>query len=153
MTNQFTATVPKKADFPPPSWPPSSHRLRIVPVPTVDLHIAGQRLRRSGTRIVVGRGLDCNVIVKAIEASRHHMLLVHVAGRWLVHDLDSTNGTWRRGRRIKAVDVHAGDIFSLGKKGPRVRIVALDPAPRESYLSLDVEEGSLERELTGSTGR
>ena len=117
----------------------------------MELHIAGKRVRRRGQRIVFGRGLDCDVVINAIQASRHHMLLVYVAGRWMVHDLESTNGTFRRGRRVTAAGVHAGEVLQLGKRGPRVRIVALDPAPLDAYLSIDVEE-ALDHELTGSTG-
>jgi len=46
-------------------------------------------------------------------------------GSWWLEDLGSTNGTWLNGRRLAAgaaEPLHTGDRFSLGQRGPALRV-------------------------------
>jgi pSer/pThr/pTyr-binding forkhead associated (FHA) protein len=129
-------------------------------MPSVELQVGEDYIRHQAEKISLGRGLDCDVVLKSTHVSRHHVLLVFVSGRWMARDLDSSNGTYLNRHRLVASDVHAGDVLRFGEKGPKVRIVALEPAPIHSNLRVDVGEVEKpppikrlepDRELTEST--
>ena len=125
-------------------------------MPSVELDIGGKRLLLRGERLTLGRGVECDVMLKSTRVSRQHAMLVFIAGRWLARDLDSANGTFLNRHTLVADDIRAGDVLKFGDGGPRVRIISLDPAPIDPNLRLDVQgdtDTSLDRELTESTGR
>ncbi|HEY5685451.1 MAG TPA: FhaA domain-containing protein [Acidimicrobiia bacterium] len=67
-------------------------------------------------RSVVGRAGDCDVVIGDERASRHHACLWMEAGRVLVADLGSSNGTWVDGRRVgdSAAPVEPGSVLTFG---------------------------------------
>jgi FHA domain/Domain of unknown function (DUF1707) len=65
--------------------------------------------------LLVGRAPSCDFIVEDRTASRLHAVLVPIAGKWLISDHASTNGTFINGRRLAgAVFVRPGDRASFG---------------------------------------
>jgi FHA domain/Domain of unknown function (DUF1707) len=65
--------------------------------------------------LLVGRGPSCDFIVEDRTASRLHAVLVPVAGKWLISDHASTNGTFINGRRLAGTAfVRPGDRASFG---------------------------------------
>jgi hypothetical protein len=64
--------------------------------------------------VTVGRSRDCDVVVGERTVSRFHAELRHGDGAWTVRDLDSTNGTWLNGARVREARVCRGDVLSLG---------------------------------------
>jgi pSer/pThr/pTyr-binding forkhead associated (FHA) protein len=130
-------------------------------MPSVELQVGGEYVRRRAEKISLGRGKDCDVVLKSTHVSRHHALLAFVSGRWMARDLDSSNGTYLNRRRLGVSDVHAGDVLRFGEEGPKVRIVALEPSPIDSSLRVDVPKAEKpqpgvirlepDRELTEST--
>ena len=53
----------------------------------------------------------------------HARLWREADGAWWLEDLGSTNGTWLAGRRIaKAEPLRTGDRFTLGQRGPALRV-------------------------------
>lgn len=76
-------------------------------------------LPRSGTSLrrvyVLGRELDCDVVLSDPSVSRHHAVLRRDGRRWLLEDLGSTNGTRVNGSIvIGATRLVAGDCVELG---------------------------------------
>lgn len=72
-------------------------------------------LKLSGT-MDVGRGDGCAIRLQDTYVSQVHARLYGREGAWYVEDLGSTNGTFLNDRRVQAaVEVHDGDIVSLGK--------------------------------------
>ena len=67
-------------------------------------------------RTVVGRAGDCDVVIGDERVSRHHACLWMEAGRVLVADLGSSNGTWVDGRRVgdSAAPVEPGSVLTFG---------------------------------------
>ena len=65
---------------------------------------------------VVGREPDCGVWINVASVSGRHARLV-VRGRTAaIEDLQSTNGTFVRGARIRSrVELHDGDVVHLGE--------------------------------------
>jgi uncharacterized protein YkwD len=66
-------------------------------------------------RITVGSAPDNSLVIDAPSVSRHHALLKRRFGRWRVFDLESTNGTFVNGRRIRgSVQLERGSEVCFG---------------------------------------
>jgi pSer/pThr/pTyr-binding forkhead associated (FHA) protein len=63
--------------------------------------------------IVVGRYHRCDVRIHSQRVSRHHCCLSREEGAVLVRDLDSTNGTFLNGRRIRNGRLRPGDELQI----------------------------------------
>jgi FHA domain/Trypsin-like peptidase domain len=82
-----------------------------------------------------GRSPDNDVIFDPDydrDASGHHAEARFEAGRWVLVDLKSRNGTFLRGQRVDRAPLASGDEVMFGLKGPRIRleIEAAAPAPQ-----------------------
>lgn len=66
--------------------------------------------------LLVGRDLDCDVVLGDPAISRRHALLVFRGGGWIIQDLGSTNGTVLNGARVGRSELHPGDHLVLGHK-------------------------------------
>jgi hypothetical protein len=71
-------------------------------------------------QLVIGRSSSCELVLADDTVSRRHAELFTEDGRWLLRDLDSSNGTWLNGRRIVEAEVRPGDVLHLG--GYRLRL-------------------------------
>ena len=80
------------------------------------------RLPRDTPLLTVGRAHECDVVVGEGTVSRFHAELRHRAGRWFVRDLDSKNGTWVNGRRVREAPVARGDVLTLGTLRMELRL-------------------------------
>jgi hypothetical protein len=66
-------------------------------------------------RTVIGRQEGCALRIPSGEVSRRHCVLVCADGNVMVEDLDSCNGTFLNGKRIKSKRlVHPGDTLQIG---------------------------------------
>jgi FHA domain-containing protein/uncharacterized protein DUF1707 len=80
--------------------------------PSLEIEV---RLPPSADAVTVGRSRDCDVVVGEETVSRFHAELCHRDGdTWVVRDLDSTNGTWLNGARVREARVGRGDVLWLG---------------------------------------
>lgn len=104
-----------------------------MPGLTVEVETASDPSERTvelkGERFLVGRGRDCKVRILEDQVSRHHALMVLVNGRWMIEDLDSSNGMFLNDKRCALAELRPGDILRLGGGGATFRITALDPPP------------------------
>lgn len=53
------------------------------------------------TKVVVGRQEGCDIVITHTKISRQHFRIVNTAKGWVIEDLNSTNGTYLNGKRIK----------------------------------------------------
>ncbi len=69
----------------------------------------------------IGRASDNDIVVADLLASRHHAEL-HANGRgqWSIVDLDSHNGTFLNGRRIRRAPIGEGGIVAVGRHSFRL---------------------------------
>jgi pSer/pThr/pTyr-binding forkhead associated (FHA) protein len=65
--------------------------------------------------VVFGRGDDAQVKVDDNEMSRHHFEIKFVNDSHVVHDLNSSNGTWHNGRRVTHAYLKTGDQVQAGQ--------------------------------------
>ncbi len=67
-----------------------------------------------GTSIVVGRGGNCDLVIRDLAASRRHLEIRHGNGADSCRDLDSSNGTLVNGEKITTVELANGDEIRIG---------------------------------------
>ena len=67
-----------------------------------------------GSELVIGRGAAAEVQLPDEGVSRRHALLVHSRGHYFIQDLDSSNGTFLEGRRVRRAPLMEGDLIQFG---------------------------------------
>src|SRR4051794_7231519 len=68
----------------------------------------------------IGRAEDCGFRVQNEYVSRYQAQVVYENGRWLVRDLNSSNGLYIGDERVKEVPVTDTATIRLGVAGPEV---------------------------------
>jgi ABC-type multidrug transport system ATPase subunit/ABC-type multidrug transport system permease subunit len=67
------------------------------------------------TAFVVGRDKRCDIVLDDPQVSNHHLRVARQQNEIFVEDLDSANGTYLNGQRIRGrVRVRAGDFVGVG---------------------------------------
>jgi pSer/pThr/pTyr-binding forkhead associated (FHA) protein len=74
----------------------------------------GAEYRISGSRTVIGRGGDADVLLDDASVSRFHAAIEHSKAGFKLKDLGSTNGTLKDGISIKETALVHGDRFQIG---------------------------------------
>jgi transcriptional regulator of acetoin/glycerol metabolism len=85
--------------------------------------------------IALGRALDCGVPIDDPRASRRHASVEHDAGRWLVRDLGSHNGTFLDGRRL--VEPTAAEGEAILAVGNALFLLVPDVRPMRAGIAID----------------
>lgn len=62
---------------------------------------------------LIGRAEFCDVCPKDRGVSRNHAELIYHDGILKVFDLESTNGTFVNGKRVKESELHVGDMLEI----------------------------------------
>jgi hypothetical protein len=83
---------------------------------------AGKRTPLAGTRVVIGRSRDSDVMLDDPNVSRRHAELRHEGGAWIVADLGSTNGVKVNGKRVQERALAPGDEITLGLEHLRFEV-------------------------------
>jgi serine/threonine protein kinase len=81
--------------------------VRLVAVRT------GKRIRLTSQRVVVGRSSECTLVLRASDISKRHCLILIEPEEVTVEDLDSANGTFVNGQRIKRAPLHHKDRLRI----------------------------------------
>jgi hypothetical protein len=90
----------------------TSPRLSTEPSPVVlALDWTGET-----TELLIGRHAGCDVVLGDDTVSRRHARLVFRDGKWIVHDLNSTNGTAVNGSYVGRCELCPGDQLVLGEE-------------------------------------
>jgi hypothetical protein len=107
--------------LPSPVPPPITAPVTIVPDSAFDLPPAvitlpnGQRIALHEGHYVVGRNLECDIVISDPNVSRQHGEFVCAAGEVVVRDKNSTNGTKVNGVNINGDQLlQHGDVISFG---------------------------------------
>ncbi|HEX8876416.1 MAG TPA: FHA domain-containing protein [Phycisphaerales bacterium] len=77
-------------------------------------------------RVIIGRQADATMRLPDPNVSRQHCELQLDAGRPVLKDLGSSNGTYVNRRRISQTELSAGDTISIG---PFLFVVKIDGEP------------------------
>lgn len=90
----------------------------------------------NGSRTIIGRADDCNVVIDNLAVSRHHVIIEETENGYLINDLDSNNGTFVNGRRIfEPTPLNFGDEIAIGKH------VLLFDSHTKNYPTLTMPHG------------
>lgn len=65
-------------------------------------------------RCVIGRAEDTDLTLVSNDVSRHHAAVLFQGGKYIIEDLNSTNGTFVNGRTIEHHTLNSGDEISVG---------------------------------------
>jgi pSer/pThr/pTyr-binding forkhead associated (FHA) protein len=65
--------------------------------------------------ITIGRAPDNAIAIDNVAVSTHHARVETQQGRLILSDLDSLNGTFVNGQRVKSVALKDGDVITVGK--------------------------------------
>jgi ABC-type multidrug transport system ATPase subunit/pSer/pThr/pTyr-binding forkhead associated (FHA) protein/ABC-type multidrug transport system permease subunit len=86
----------------------------------------GRRLALDGDGLTIGRRSENDVVLQGDLVSRHHARIGAADGSWFVADLDSMNGTFLNGQRLRGEShwLASGDTISVG--GEALRFLAGD---------------------------
>jgi pSer/pThr/pTyr-binding forkhead associated (FHA) protein len=131
---------------------PTHPRLKLLP--------DGPFIEIDGDALFLGR--DCHfasripALKNKVVSNRQCCVKHESSGQWTLEDLGSTNGTWLRNERLThKVALVSGDVFSLGRAGPKLQCdlpMPVDPNAtlKEDDLAaaetlLESPEGSAER--------
>ena len=72
------------------------------------------------SELLIGRSSSCDVVLSDLSVSRHHVRLFYRDGKWVLHDLKSTNGTSVNGARVGRSEIRPGDRLVLGNEQLRI---------------------------------
>jgi len=98
--------------------------------PALTVRHTGQEFPLTQAPVTIGRQPDCTVVLADPQVSRQHATVSYQAGRYIVQDLGSANGTYVNDRRIAAPQaLRDGDQLRLGNTIFDVRLAAGGVAP------------------------
>jgi hypothetical protein len=64
--------------------------------------------------VTIGRSAEANLQIADTLISRVHCVIRADDDKFVIHDLNSRNGTWVNGAKIKQVTLQLGDIIKVG---------------------------------------
>lgn len=73
-----------------------------------------RRFRLDGTVTTLGRSTEHPVALEDNAASRNHAEVQRLGNVWVLRDLESANGTWVNGCRVREVSLKDGDEVRIG---------------------------------------
>jgi hypothetical protein len=119
-----------------------------LPDALLQVHVQGQassvhRLSAEGRAVVLGRALDCDLVIAHPSVSRRHAQLVPGTADWVIEDLDSANGLRIDGQPVRRCVLREGQWFSLGDVFCEFRSLPTDG---------DGVNGRREREVRAQSG-
>src|SRR5215208_4026676 len=65
--------------------------------------------------IRIGRIPDNEIVVENLAVSRHHAVIEFSDGRYILSDLESSNGCFVNGVRVKKTELQDRDVITIGK--------------------------------------
>jgi len=75
---------------------------------------AGAQFRITGATVRLGRSADSDIVITDSSASRNHAELSKANESFVIKDLNSSNGVFVNGKKIKEHYLVSGDVFSIG---------------------------------------
>ncbi len=90
-------------------------------------------------RMTLGRRPYNDIVVDNLAVSGEHAALQAIGTEYYIEDLNSTNGTFINGKKIKRQILHAGDSIEIGKYTIKYASDVVDPKTAASANGKDGE--------------
>jgi pSer/pThr/pTyr-binding forkhead associated (FHA) protein len=116
------ALAPELEPFPPAIDPISDREDTQIPEPvlpvlawlvTLDADETRYPITKAATRI--GRKQDNDIVMKNNSVSSHHAELLKRGEKFIITDLEASNGVFIGGKRVDKVPLAEGDVIELGE--------------------------------------
>lgn len=115
MINTHIGSPPKSAKG--KNSAPSPH-LVIISGPK-----EGMEIQLGTEPLTVGRASESGLVLRDEYTSSHHARFIPGPDAWVLQDLDSTNGTFVNGRRMRSsVRLKSGDVIKIGATSFELRV-------------------------------
>lgn len=76
--------------------------------------IKGTTFEITKDRIVLGRHMNCDIIVNDSAVSAQHCYIARRGSRFMLHDLNSTNGTQLNAQRVTEAELMPKQVIQIG---------------------------------------
>ena len=106
--------------------------LRVVRGPDREEHLS---IADEDLPFTIGRDRENKLYINSTSVSRFHAVLFLEDGEYLVQDMESTNGTFLNGKKVKKTRVQVGD---------KITIATVDLLVQRSLTPLDESKAPLE---------
>jgi DNA-binding NtrC family response regulator len=101
----------------------------------LDTERAGTVYPLSGELLRIGKAPENDVVIDHPTVSRNHLVVRRHGDRFLVQDLDSTNGTFLDGAQVREAYLRPGALLEVGdvrlRFSPQVAPVQIDPSTED----------------------
>jgi DNA-binding NtrC family response regulator len=101
----------------------------------LDTDRAGTVFPLAGEVLRIGKAPENDVVIEHPTVSRNHLLVRRQGDRFLVQDLDSTNGTFLDGAQVREAYLRPGALLEVGdvrlRFSPQVAPVHVDPSSED----------------------
>jgi len=101
----------------------------------LDTERAGTVYPLSGEELRIGKAPENDVVIDHPTVSRNHLVVRRMGDRFLVQDLDSTNGTFLDGAQVREAYLRPGALLEVGdvrlRFSPQVAPVQIDPSAED----------------------
>lgn len=88
----------------------------------------------------IGKKEDCDIVLLDNTVSRHHIAIEMTSDSYLLKDLESTNGTYINGLKVKEAYLTPGDIIKIGNSEIEFTAfdekVRIEPSPHTQFGEL-----------------
>ena len=88
---------------------------------------------RGQGEMTIGRDPSCELMLDNLGVSRRHAQLREVGDRYVIEDLNSTNGIFVDSRRVTTVQVNPGDEIKIGKFVLTIQHAHEEPAGEQVF--------------------
>jgi pSer/pThr/pTyr-binding forkhead associated (FHA) protein len=106
-----------------PEAAPSPSEPALAPLRLI-LEPGGMCFELSRPEMVLGRHSSADVRLPLPDVSRRHCRFVWLQGSWWVYDLDSMNGLYVNGLRVREAALHEGDVIGIGGFSLKVQMAS-----------------------------
>ncbi len=143
----------------PAAIPPPEPEPEVAPAPA-SLYLVfgtgrGERVLKlaPGTEYILGRSPSADLMLEDGECSKRHSLVYTRKDRFHIVDLESSNGTYLDGERIRDAPIGPGDEITIGQSTIRVQDQIHDLADRAHLLERTMRPRRALSELAAPPGQ